>query len=224
MTQNELDIIEKWKTLSALSGINLNELYDSDDDHAGMVFECLEKIEEYEAMIQENELPFRVAQHAIRLGLTTDKIWAHHSYQTDLRDQAEQLRILEEERNNPRIKALREKHKLTINDGPSKEQIYWTFEADLGDGHREYKCRYVQSSWFNRRIWREWKDSKGKKQKDKFEFGGSINTVFHMDNKWPAQWQRNYGRSFTGPQVPYAYTNQLISQARVNKSNKKKKV
>lgn len=224
MTQNELDIIEKWKTLSALSGINLNDLYDSDDDNAGLVFECLEKIEEHEAMIQENELPFRVAQHARTLGLTTDSIWEYHNYQSMLQEQAEQERLAEEERNNPRIKTLREKYKLEITEGDSPHQVYWKFEADLGDGLREYQCRYVQTSWYNKRIWREWKDSAGKKQREKYEFGGTISNTFIMDKHWPAKWQQNYGRNFSSSQIPYAYTQQVISQARVNKSIKNKKV
>lgn len=221
MTKEELDVIDKWKMLSALSGINLNELYDSDDDQASEVFECLEKIEEHERMIEDNEIPYKVAQQARTLGLTTDKIWEFHSYQHEMEAKAERERLAEEERTNPRMTTLRDKHKMTFTQGKSREQTYWTFEADLGDGVRVYNCRYVRVSWFNQRIWREWKDSSGKKQKDKMEFGG--NKTFYMDNKWPANWQTQYNRNFSSGQVPYAYTHDLINTARVNKTSKKKK-
>ena len=221
MTEAELQILEKWKLLSALSGINLNDLYDSDDDQAGEVFECLEKIEEHEQMIEENEIPYKVAQQARSLGLTTDKIWEFHSYQRELEAIAEQNRLAEEENNNSRLSVLRNTHKMKFTNGRSKEQTYWSFEADLGDGVRVYNCRYVRVSWFTQRIWREWKDSSGTKQREKYEFGGM--NAFIMDNKWPEAWQRQYSRSFNSSQIPYAYTHRLISQAPVTKTRKKKK-
>ena len=222
MTEAELQLVEKWKMLSALSGINLNDLYDSDDDHASEVFECLERIEEHERMIADNAIPYKVAQQARNLGLTTDKIWAFHSHQAELEAQAEQARLVEEERTNPRLTKLRDKHKMQIVDGKSTHQTYWTFEADLGDGLITYNCRLVITSWYNQRIWREWKDSSGKKRKDKHEFGGM--NAFHMDNKWPAKWQQQYARNFSSMQLPYAYTNDLISRTKVNKTSKKKGV
>ena len=221
MTEAELQSLEKWKLLSALSGINLNELYDSDDDQAREVFDCLEQIEEHEKMIADNEVPYKIAQHARNLGLTTDKIWEFHSYQRDLAEQAEQARLVEEEQANPRMVKLRDKYKMQFTGGKSPDQTYWTFEADLGDGVRVYNCRHVRVSWFTQRIWREWKDSSGKKHKEKYEFGGM--NSFIMDNKWPEAWQRQYGRNFSSSQLPYAYTNDLISRATVTKTRKKKK-
>jgi hypothetical protein len=221
MTDHELELIEKWKLLSALTGVNINDLYDSDDDNAEEVFSCLEKIEEYEQLSTDYELPFKVAMQGRKLGLTTEKLWEYHSYQNELLAKAERERLEEDERNNSRIKNLREKHKLTFTKGKSKDQTYWTFEADLGDGVRVYNCRHVRVSWFTQRIWREWKDSSGKKQRDKMEFGGS--TSFYMDNHWPEKWKQNYNRNFSSSQIPYAYTNEVISKARVNKTSKKKK-
>lgn len=221
MTDHDLELIEKWKLLSALTGVNINDLYDSDDDNAEEVFSCLEKIEEYEQMSTDYELPFKVAMQGRNLGLTTEKLWEYHSYQNELLAKAERERLEEDERNNLRIKNLREKHKMTFTQGKSKDQTYWTFEADLGDGVRVYNCRHVRVSWFTQRIWREWKDSSGKKQRDKMEFGGSISFV--MDNQWPEKWKQNYNRNFSFSQVPYAYTNEVISKAKVNKTSKKKK-
>lgn len=222
MTESELQNLEKWKMLSALSGINVNDLFDSDDDQASEVFECLERIEDHERMIANNAVPYKVAQQALNLGLTTDKIWAFHSYQAELEAQAEIARLVEEERVNPRLTKLRDKHKMQITSGKSPHQTYWTFEADLGDGVRTYNCRLVITSWFNQRIWREWKDSSGKNQKEKLEFGGM--NAFYMDNKWPAKWQQQYARNFTSIQLPYAYTNDVISKSKVNKPSKKKGV
>lgn len=221
MTKEELEILEKWKMLSALSGININDLYDSNDDGASEVFECLERIEEHEAMIASNQVPFKIAQHARSLGLTSDKIWEYQVYLNDIEDKAERERLAEEERNNPRMSVLINKHKLVFTDGDSMHQTYWSFEADLGDGWRTYNCRYVHASWYQQRIWREWKDSAGKKQRDKFEFGGSISNVFPMDKKWPIHWQRQYGSNFNSKQLPYAYAHQLISKFSANKKKSK---
>jgi len=220
MTQEDSDAIDKWKMLSALSGININELRDSDEDGAEEVFECLERIEEYEQMIAENEIPYKVAMQARNLGLTVEKIWEFQSYQQELLATAERERLEEDERNNVRIKTLRDKHKMTFTQGKSKDQTYWSFEADLGDGVRVYNCRHVRISWFTQRIWREWKDSSGKKQRDKFEFGAG--NTFVMDHHWPEKWKQNYNRSFASTQIPYAYTNEVISKARVKTSKKKK--
>lgn len=228
MSIENKDLIEKWVVLAGLHGVSIAELWDSPDDQAEDVFNHLERLEEIELHRKENEAAFKVAQSAATMGLTTEMLWRYHEYQSDLAHQEEERKFQEEEDNNVRLKKLRETHKMTMTTGKSGGQTYWTFEADLGDGVRVYNCRHVRVSWFTQRIWREWKDSAGKKQRDKLEFTGHhLGSTFRMDDKWPSRWQGQYGRNFSQGQIPYAYTHSMIEKYApkpVKKTKKKEKV
>lgn len=215
------DTVDKWVMLAGLHGIAMAELWDSPDDQVEDVFNHLERLEEMEHFKRENEAAFKVAQAAITMGLTHDDLWKYHEYLSELAFQEEERRKQEAEDNNPVLKNLRGYHCLTITSGKSPYQKYWAFEADLGDGQRIYNCRYVRVSWFNQRIWREWTDSNGKKQKEKLEFRGN-SSPFKMDERWPDSWKQQYGRTFSESQLPYAYTQHIIDRHTVKKTRKKK--
>ena len=203
--KQDFDNIEKWMVVSGLHGISIKELWDSNDEVAHDVLEKLETMDSYAAMLAEASPAVKVALTAHNSGITTDRLWAYQSWQNDLHEREQERLRIEEEAANPLVYALNAAHNLKITHGPSRHQIYWTFDADLGQGWTHYKCRLVSQGWCTQRIWREWTDAQGVKHKDKFEFGSTSNT-FIMDHRWPLRWRDQYGRNFRRDQIPWAYT------------------
>jgi hypothetical protein len=203
----KFEVIEKWKLMSALSGINANNLWSSADDETEEMLEKLETIEQYNSMLEQGGAPLSVALNAIRLGISSNDLYSYQTYQDQLAEQAEEAARVLAEQNNTRIKNLRDNHGFKFVDGPSRHQLYWEFTADLGQGPTLFKCRYVTPSWFKKRIWREWIDSSGKKQQDKFEYSGNH---FVMDHHWPAAWREQYRQNFTRNQIPHVYTHEFL--------------
>lgn len=203
------DTVNQWQMLSALSGVNLNQLWDSDDDQAHEVFEAMERIEEFNRMVQESEIPYKVAQQAITMGIDSNELYRYHQSIIDAREQLELERLRLEERNNKRINDLVNIHGFAFHNGRSQHQKYWKFTADLGQGPTLYKCRLVHVSWWTDRIWREWKDAQGVKHVDKVIV--TSGSPYQMDNEWPEAWRNQYNRRFTSDQLPYAYTQKLLT-------------
>jgi len=201
------ETIEKWKVISALSGIDASKIWDYDNDETELMLEKLENIETYNAMLADGGVALQVAQTAIRMGISTSALYQYHQYQEELVEEAALAALLVEEANNKRLKKLRDIHRFKMVDGPSEHQIYWEFSADFGQGLTLFKCRHVRVSWFTQRIWCEWTDAAGEAHKDKLEFGGMH---FVMDREWPTRWQQNYNRNFAREQIPYAYTHEFI--------------
>lgn len=216
------DVIEKWLVVAGLHGVSLANFWDSNDHKAREVLDNLEQIEEFNRLRAEAETSFKIAQKALDMGLDSDKIYQYHQWVLDEEARKEEARLQAEEDANACLKHLREAYKMKLVDGTSEHQTYWTFEADLGDGVRLYKCRHVRVSWFTQRIWREWTDSSGVKRKEKFEFSRS--GPWQMDDRWPERWKQQYNRNFSNVQFPYAYTDSLIRSNKPKKVSKKKGV
>lgn len=203
----KFEVIDKWKLMSALSGVNANNLWSSADDETEEMLEKLETIEHYNLMIEQGGAPLSVAQNAIRLGISSEDLYKYQNYQDYLEEQAQEAARVLAEQNNSRIKNLRDNHGFKFVEGSSEHQLYWEFTADVGQGPTVFKCRHVKTTWFNQRIWREWIDSSGKKHKDKLEYSGNH---FVMDHHWPSAWREQYRQHFTRDQLPYVYTHEFL--------------
>jgi len=105
MNKTTLEKLEKWHSLCALKGVDI-------EDESYSIHEVLDTIDQLDEYIRNNEKFYQVAISLRQMGLTTDDLDSYEEHLNEQCRQREQKNHIDAETNNSSLREIREKYKF----------------------------------------------------------------------------------------------------------------
>jgi hypothetical protein len=105
MNKTTLEKLEKWHSLCALKGVDI-------EDESYSIHEVLDTIDQLDEYIRNNEKFYQVAISLKQMGLTADNLTGYEEHLSEQWHQREKQRRVDDETNNSSLREIREKYKF----------------------------------------------------------------------------------------------------------------
>jgi hypothetical protein len=156
MNKTTLEKLEKWHSICALKGIDI-------EDESYSIHEVLDTIDQLDEYIRNNEKFYQVAISLKQMGLTADDLTGYEEHLSEQRYQRENQRRVDDETNNSSLREIREKYKFKDSESnydcsktdfntsvTLKNGILVKIEVeDISQWHRTWKIEY---KWYDKGI------------------------------------------------------------------------
>lgn len=156
MNKNTLDKFEKWHSICALKGVDI-------EDESYSIHEVLDAIDQLEEFIRNNEKYYQVAIGLKQMGLTADDLNDYEEHLSEQWRQRDKQRRIDDETNNSSLREIREKYKFRDNESKYdsamtdfntsvtlKNGIVVKIEVeDISQWHHTWKIEY---KWYDKGL------------------------------------------------------------------------